>query len=57
VETYILSGKTQALVIASKEIFLEVNTKKTEYMVISGDRNAGQNSKMKIDNKSFERVE
>jgi hypothetical protein len=33
----------EALVIASKEIGLEVNAEKTKYMVMSRDRNAGQN--------------
>jgi hypothetical protein len=32
----------EALVVASKEIGLEVNGEKTKYMVMSGDRNAGQ---------------
>jgi hypothetical protein len=45
---------TEALVVASKEIGLEVNAEKTKYMVMSGDQNAGH---IKIDNKSFERVE
>jgi hypothetical protein len=48
---------TEALVVASKEIGLEVNAEKTKYMVMSGDQNAGQNHNIKIDNKSFERVE
>jgi hypothetical protein len=34
---------TEALVIASKEIGLEVNAEKTKYMVMSRDQNAGQN--------------
>ena len=41
-----ISGKntenTEALVIASKEIGLEVNTEKTKYMVMSRDQNAGK---------------
>jgi hypothetical protein len=44
----------QALVVASKEISLEVNAEKTKYMVMSCNQNAGQNHNMKIDNKSFE---
>jgi hypothetical protein len=45
------------LVIASKEIGLEVYAEKTKYMVMSQNQNAGQNHNMKIDSKSFERVE
>jgi len=46
-----------ALVVASKEIGLEVNADKTKYMVMSRDQNAGRSYSMKIDNSSFERVE
>jgi sorting nexin-29 len=52
-----LKKNTETLVFASKEIGLEVNTEKTKYMVMSRDQNAGQNYNIKIDNKSFERVE
>jgi hypothetical protein len=47
--------KTEALLAASKEIGLEVNAEKTKYMVMSRNRNAGQNHNTKIDmhNKSF----
>jgi hypothetical protein len=48
---------TEALVVASKEIGLEVNAEKTTYMVMSRNQNAGQNHNIKLDNKSFERVE
>jgi hypothetical protein len=44
-------------VIASKEIGLEVNAEKTKYMVMPRNQNAGHNHNIKIDNKSFERVE
>jgi hypothetical protein len=44
-------------VIASKEIGLEVNAEKTKYMVMSRNQNAGHNHNIKIENKSFERVE
>jgi len=47
----------EALIVASKEIGLEVNADKTKYMVMSRDQNAGQSHRMKIDNISFERVE
>jgi hypothetical protein len=49
---------TQALLIASKEIGLEVNAEKTKYtyMVMSRDQNARQNRNRRIGNKSFETV-
>jgi hypothetical protein len=45
------------LVIASKEIGLEVNAGKTKYMVMSRNQNARHNHSIKIESKSFERVE
>ena len=47
----------EALVVASKEIGLEVNADKTKYMVLSRDPNAGRSHYKKIDNSPFERVE
>jgi len=47
----------EALVVATKEIGLEVNADKTKYMVKPRDRNAGRGHSMKIDNSSIERVE
>jgi hypothetical protein len=44
-------------VIAGKEIGLEVNAEKTKYMVMSRNQNAGRSHSIKIDSKSFERVE
>jgi hypothetical protein len=55
--TRTIKKNTEALVITSKEIGLEVNAEKTRYMVISEGQNAGQNHNIKVDNKSFERVE
>ena len=46
----------EALVVASKEIGLEVNADKTKCMVMSRDQNAGRSHSMKIDNSSIERV-
>jgi hypothetical protein len=43
---------SEALVVTTKEIGLEVNTDKTKYMVMSRDRNAGRGRGVKIDNKS-----
>jgi len=47
----------EALVVATKEIGLQVNADKTKYMVMSRDRNAGRCQRVKIDNISIERVE
>jgi len=48
----------EALVVAIKEIGLEVNADKKKYMVMSRDRNAaGRGHGVKIDNSSTERVE
>jgi hypothetical protein len=38
---YTIRKNTEALLIASKEIGLEVNAEKTKYMVMSRDQNAG----------------
>jgi hypothetical protein len=46
-----IKKNTEALVVASKEIGLEVNAVKTKYMVMSRDQNAGQIHNIKIDNK------
>jgi hypothetical protein len=40
-----------------QKICLELNPEKTKYMVTPQNQNAGQNHKIEIDNKSFERVE
>jgi hypothetical protein len=49
-----LNINTEALLIASKEIGLEVNAEKTKYMVMSQDQNAVQNGYIQIGNKLFE---
>jgi sorting nexin-29 len=46
----------ETLVVATKEIGLEVNTDKTKYMVMSRDGNAGRGDGVKIDIRSIERV-
>jgi len=48
---------TEALVVANKEIGLEVNADKTKYMAMSRDQNAGRSHNIKINNRPFERVE
>ena len=47
----------EALVVAIKEIGLEVNADKMKYIVMSRDRNAGRGHSVKIDNTSNEKVE
>jgi len=52
-----IKENAEALVVAGKEIGLEVNADKTKYMVMSRDQTAGRSHTMKTDNSSFERVE
>jgi hypothetical protein len=53
---YTVKENAEALVVAIKEMGLEVNAYKTKYMFISRDRNAGRSHSMKTDSSSFERV-
>jgi ribosomal protein S2 len=46
----------ETLIDSSKEVGLEVNTKKTKYMLLSHHQNAGQNHDMVIANRCFENV-
>jgi hypothetical protein len=48
--------KHRCLVVASKEIGLEVNADKTKNMVMPRDQNPGRSQNMRIDNRSFEMV-
>ena len=43
----------ESVIVASKEIGLEVNADKTKYMAVSRDQNAGQSHSMKTDNSSL----
>jgi hypothetical protein len=52
-----IKKNTEALVVTSKKIGLEVNAEKTKYMVMSQDHNGRQNYNIKIGDKPFERVE
>jgi hypothetical protein len=52
--THSIKKSAEALVVASKEIGLEVNAEKPKYMVTSRNQNAGQNYNIKIDNKFLE---
>jgi hypothetical protein len=47
----------ESLAVASKVIGLDVSADNTKYMVMSRNQNAGRRHNMKIDNRSFERVE
>jgi hypothetical protein len=54
---YTVKENAEALIVATKEIRLEVNADKTKYMVVSRERNAGQDDSVKTDNSSIEWVE
>ncbi len=57
-EAYILERKNaENLVVTTKKNGLEVNTDKSKYVVKSRDQNAGRTQNMRIENRSFERVE
>ena len=50
-------NQAEALVVATKEIGLEVNADTTKYMIMSGVQNAGRSNGIKIHNTFFESVE
>jgi len=50
----IMKKTPDVVVIASKEIGLEVSTDKTKYMVMSRDQNSRRSHKIKVDKCSFE---
>ena len=52
-----IKKNTKALLVASKESDLDINTERTKYVVMSQSQDAGQNHNIKIYNKSFEKVE
>jgi aspartate carbamoyltransferase regulatory subunit len=51
-----IKKNTEALLDASKEIGLEVNPKKTKYMLMSRSQKIGQKYSIKIENRFFEDV-
>jgi hypothetical protein len=51
-----IKKNTQTLIDASKEVGLEVNTEKTNYISLSHHQNAGQNHDIKIANRCFDNV-
>ena len=52
-----MKESAEALVVASKEIGLEVNADKIKCTVVSRDQNAGRSYSIKNDNSSSEKVE
>jgi hypothetical protein len=52
--TYYKRKKEEDLIVASKDIGLEVNADKTKYMFMSRDQNAGRSPNTKINNRSLE---
>ena len=52
-----IKKNTEASVVASKEIGLEVNADKTNYMAMPRDQNAGKIHNIQTDNNFQERVE
>jgi hypothetical protein len=52
-----LKRSTKALLEASREVGLEVNTEKTKCMVVSSQQNIGQKHNLLIANKCFENME
>jgi hypothetical protein len=52
----IIKKNAEALLDASKEIGLEVNSERTKYMFMSCHQTAGQSNDMRVANKSFEKV-
>ena len=56
VSVHTVKKNPAALVVATKEIGLEVNADKIKYMVMSRDQNAGRSKRIKTD-KSCEMVE
>jgi hypothetical protein len=51
-----IKKNTETVIDASRKVGLEVNVKKTKYMLLSHRQNAGQNCDIKIANRSFENL-
>jgi len=51
-----IKENAETLVVAGKDIGLEVNANKTKYMVMARDQNKERSHGMKNDNSSFKRV-
>jgi hypothetical protein len=51
-----IKGNTETLLEASMDVGLEINAKKTKYMIMSRHQNSGQNQNIRLANESFENV-
>jgi hypothetical protein len=51
-----IKENTESLLEASRDVGLEINAEKTDYMIISCHLNPGQNQNIRIANESFENV-
>jgi hypothetical protein len=51
-----IKENTETLLEASNDIVLEINAKKTKYIIMSLHPNSGQNQNIRIANESFENV-
>jgi hypothetical protein len=51
-----IKKNTETLIVAGKEVGLEVTAEKTKYMLLSHQQNARQNLDIKIANRSFENM-
>ena len=50
---FTIQENAEALVVASKEIGLEVKADKTKYVVMSRDKNAGRSHSVRTDSRCF----
>jgi hypothetical protein len=51
-----IKKNTETLIVASKEVDLEITVEKTKYMLLFRQLNVGQNVDIKIANRSYENV-
>jgi len=51
-----IKENTELITEASRDLCLEINVEKTNYMIISRHPNSRQNQNIRIDNESFENV-
>jgi hypothetical protein len=51
-----IKENSETLLEASRDVGLEINAEKTEYMIMSRHQNSGQNQKIRIANESFANV-